>query len=83
MSDWRDVADYKPRKGPHRMSKSEKSPAQKKWKKEQSRLRQLIWAARSLDEREVSYVFAPYVPIQVIDLGSPKSNHSHQKESRD
>jgi hypothetical protein len=34
------IPDNKPRKGPARMSKSEKSPAQERWKKEQSRLRQ-------------------------------------------
>jgi hypothetical protein len=34
------LPDQKPQKGPNKMSKSEKSPAQEKWKKEQSRLRQ-------------------------------------------
>ena len=35
------LPDEKPRKGPHRMSKSEKSPAQERWKRYHSQLRQI------------------------------------------
>lgn len=65
------IPDEKPRKGPHRMSKSEKSPAQERWRKEQSRLRQF----RSELRAEIEYVYAPYVPVKRINDRLSRSVH--------
>jgi len=54
------IPDDKPRKGPARMSKSEKSPAQEKWKKYCSRLRQY----RSEWLGDALFFYDPHIPVR-------------------